>query len=426
MAMGRNSDSSGESAEKRTDNISGEPAADVARLIRERDDALERQTATAEILSSISNATTDPRPVFDAILRNLLRLFGTKFATVLLARGGTLELAGIRGEEGFESMAHGYPRPLDDTTFIGRAIIAGHAMQVVPVVGNPAAGLNTERWGREFGFNALISVPLIRQGEVIGGISTAHRDPITFTAKQVELIESFADQAVIAIENVRLFDEVQAKTLDLSEALQQQTATADVLKAISRSAFDLESVLTTLTESAKLLCGAASGVIFRREGDVYRYAASTMDVNPAYREHEQQVAIQADRGTLIGRVALERSAVQIEDAWTDPEYKEKSEARLGNVRAMLGVPLMLSGEPIGAFALARRDPVSFSQRQVELVTTFADQAVIAIENARLFEEVQQRTKELSLSLDELRTAQDRLVQTEKLGAPGQTPAGGAP
>jgi two-component system, NtrC family, sensor kinase len=220
-----------------------------------------------------------------------------------------------------------------------------------------------------------------------------------------------------------LEQKLYASLAERDEALAQQSATADILKAISRSAFDLESILTALTESAKLLCGAATGVIFRREGDVYRYAASTMDLPHAYREHEKTVAIQADRGTLIGRVALERRAVHVSDAWTDPEYKEKNEARLGNVRAMLGVPLMLRGEPIGAFGLSRREPVPFTQRQVELVTTFADQAVIAIENARLFEEVQQRTRELSLSLEELRAAQDRLVQTEKLASLGQLTAG---
>jgi signal transduction histidine kinase len=236
----------------------------------------------------------------------------------------------------------------------------------------------------------------------------------------VHLEDELADlrQTVAELEQ-----KLYASLAERDEALAQQTATADILKAISRSAFDLESILTTLTESAKLLCGAAGGVIFRREGDVYRYAASTMDVPHAYREHEKRAAIQADRGTLIGRVALERGVVHVPDAWTDPEYKEKDEARLGNVRAMLGVPLMLRGEPIGAFGLSRREPVLFTQRQVELVTTFADQAVIAIENARLVEEVQQRTRELSLSLEELRAAQDRLVQTEKLASLGQLTAG---
>ena len=211
-------------------------------------------------------------------------------------------------------------------------------------------------------------------------------------------------QQVIA-ELQRKLDE---RTAELDELIAQQTATADVLKAISRSAFDLEAVLTTLTESAKLLCSAAGGVIFRREGDVYRFAASTMDVPHAYREHEQKVAIRADRGTLIGRVALERGVVQVTDAWTDPEYREKDEARLGNVRAMLGVPLMLNGEPIGAFGLSRREPVPFTQRQVELVTTFADQAVIAIENARLFEEVQAKTRDLSEALQQQTATADVL------------------
>jgi two-component system NtrC family sensor kinase len=272
-------------------------------------------------------------------------------------------------------------------------------------------------------YRAVLAVPLMRDGAVEGVLLLGRPAPGPFSQRQVDLVQTFADQAVIAIENVRLFDEVQERTMDLQESLQQQTATADVLKVISRSAFDLESVLTTLTESAKLLCGAAVGVIFRREGDVYRYAASTMDLPHTYREHEQKATIQADRGTLIGRVALERGVVHIPDAWTDSDYQEKNEARLGNVRAMLGVPLMLNGELIGAFGLSRSEPVPFTARQVELVTTFADQAVIAIENARLFEEVQQRTKELSVSLDELRTAQDRLVQTEKLASLGQLTAG---
>ena len=220
-----------------------------------------------------------------------------------------------------------------------------------------------------------------------------------------------------------LEQKLHASLAERDEARAQQTATADVLRAISRSAFDLDTVLDTLISTAVRLCNAGPSQIFRRDGDVYRYAASRMNVDPAYHQHEQAVEIRAGRGTLIGRVALEKRAVQIIDAWSDPEYEEKELARLGNVRAMLGVPLMRSGEPIGAFALARSEPIPFTERQIALVTTFGDQAVIAIENARLFDEVKTRTKELSLSLDELRTAQDRLVQTEKLASLGQLTAG---
>jgi two-component system NtrC family sensor kinase len=398
---------------------------EVAELKNELKDALERQSATAEILASISSSSADPRPVFEAILRNLLRLFGTRYAIVVLVRNDILELVGIQGEPGFEKMAMGYPRKLDDTTFVGKVILAGHAKQVVPVIGNPEATPRSEQWGREFGFNSLISVPLIQQGKVIGGISTAHRDPVRFTEKQVALIKFFADQAVIAIENTRLLQELRARTDDLTESLQQQTATADVLKIISRSAFDLDTVLETLISTAVRLCncGPKGGQIFRREGDAYRYAASQMNVDPDYLQHEQTAEIKPGQGTLIGRVALSKRTVMITDAWNDPEYEEKDAARIGNVRAMLGVPLLRDGEPIGAFALARSEPIAFTEREVELVTSFADQAVIAIENARLFNEVQARTKELSASLDGLRIAQDRLVQTQKLASLGQLTAG---
>jgi signal transduction histidine kinase len=218
-----------------------------------------------------------------------------------------------------------------------------------------------------------------------------------------------------------LEQKLSASLSERDEALAQQAATGEILKAIS-SASDLQSILTSLTASASLLCGSAGGVIFRREGDVYRYAASTQ-VTPEYMEHEQRAVIRAGRGTLIGRVALERGVVHVPDAWTDPEYEEKDEVRSANVRAMLGVPLMLRGELIGAFGLGRDGPVPFTQRQVVLVTSFADQAVIAIENARLFQEVQERTRQLSQSLDDLRAAQDRLVQTEKLASLGQLTAG---
>src|ERR1700722_10342712 len=230
---------------------------------------------------------------------------------------------------------------------------------------------------------------------------------------QQELVQALAEREAELAEarrqNTRLFDEAQARTRDLEESLEQQTATADVLKAISRTAFDLDTVLETLVSTAVRLCNATrGGQIFRRHGEVYRYAASQMNVDPAYLRHEQTTEIKPGRGTLVGRVALENRVVHIVDAWNDPEYAEKDEARLGNVRAMLGVPLLRNGEPVGAFALGRAEPIPFTDRQIDLVTTFADQAVIAIENARLFDEVQAKTRDLEESLTQQTSTADVL------------------
>ncbi len=216
-------------------------AIENVRLFEETKEALERQTATGEILSSISGSTTDTKPVFEAIVRNLLRLFGTRFAYVGLLRDGMIEIAGLKGELGFEKLAEHYPMPLDARTHGGKAMFAGRTLQIAPIVGNPEAPPANEQFAREFGFNSQISTPLIRDGTVIGVVGTAHRDALSFNDKQVALIESFAAQAVIAIENTRLLNE-------LRESLQQQTATADVLQVISRSTFDLQTVLDTLVE----------------------------------------------------------------------------------------------------------------------------------------------------------------------------------
>jgi len=391
------------------------PKSQVERLRGELNDALERQTASAEILASIRNAWADPRPVFETILRNLLRLFGSRYAIVVLVRNDMLELVGIQGEPGFEKMALGYPRKLDGSTFVGRAILAGHAMQVVPVVGNPEATPRTEQWGREFGFNSLISVPLIQQGKVIGGISTAHRNPIPFTDKQVALIKSFADQAVIAVENTRLLNE-------LRESLKQQSATADVLKVISRSAFELQTVLDTLTTSAVELCQADKGAIFLRDGQLYRIAA-IHGFSPDARQYALDHPIPAGRGTLVGRVALSGRINQIPDVLADTEYQGAGFQKAFGFRTNLGVPLLRDGATVGVFSMTCDEVRPFNDKQIELVATFADQAVIAIENARLLGELRQRTSALSESLENLRTAQDRLIQTEKLASLGQLTAG---
>ena len=209
--------------------------AEVARLTRERDEALEQQTATSEIFASISGSITDTKPVFDAIVRNLLRLFGTRFAVVQLLEEGMIHMLAIGGEHGFERLAERYPVPLDDSTVSGRALLSKEAVQFAPVIGNPATPRTSVQFAREFEYNSMIAAPMLLGDKVIGAIVTARREPIVFSDKQVALIKAFADQAVIAIENVRLFNE-------LRESLQQKTATADVLKVISRSTFDLSTV----------------------------------------------------------------------------------------------------------------------------------------------------------------------------------------
>ena len=324
-------------------------------LFNETQEALERQTATADILKVIASSPTDVRPVFEAIATSANRLLGGFSTAVLRFVGDAIHLAAFTPTNPMadEVLRTSFPRPLAEfPPFL--LVRDGETIQFADTEADHVPFLNREL-ARLRGYRSMLFAPLMSKGAAIGMISVTRKEPGDFAAHHVQLLKTFADQAVIAIENVRLFDEVQARTRDLEESLEQQTATADVLKAISRSAFDLDTVLESLISTAVRLCNATrGGQIFHRHGDVYRYAASRMTVDPAYLQHEQTTEIMPGRGTLIGRVALENRAVQIADAWTDPEYAEKDEARVGNVRAMLGVPLMRNGEPIGAFALGAR------------------------------------------------------------------------
>jgi len=245
-------------------------------------------------------------------------------------------------------------------------------------------------------FRTVLTVPMLKGDELLGVILTYRLEVQPFTDPQIALVETFADQAVIAIENVRLFDEVQARTRDLSESLQQQTATANVLKVISRSTFDLQIVLETLVQSAARLCEADSAQILRpREGGFY--SAASYGHTAEFSEYVKNFTFPPGRASVTGRVLLEGKTLQIPDVLTDPEYGLSEAQRLGGFRTHLGVPLLREGKPIGVILLSRSTVKPFDDRHIEVVTTFADQAVIAIENVRLFDEIQDKNRQLQMA-----------------------------
>jgi signal transduction histidine kinase len=256
---------------------------------------------------------------------------------------------------------------------------------------------------------------MLKENELIGGILIYREEVRPFTEKQIGLVAGFAAQAVLAIENARLLAEVR-------DSLQQQTATADVLKVISRSAFDLQTVLNTLLQTAARLCNADQGTITQRKGDGF-YRSVTYGFPAAFAEYVKDRPVELGRDTATGRALLDKRVIHIPDVEVDPEYTWTQAQQLGGFRTLLGVPMLREGVAVGVLTLTRTEPKSFTDKQIELVSTFADQAAIAIENVRLFESVEARTRELAASLDDLRTAQDRLVQTQKLASLGQLTAG---
>jgi signal transduction histidine kinase len=370
------------------------------RRTRELADAQEQLTTTAEILEVIRASLSNTQPVFDAIVESGVRLFPGAAVSIALVEDGMVKAAAVaeRDPVRAELWRQRFPFPLT-REYMHSVAILDRKMLDVPDVGNAPAEMEVGR--RNFlgsGYRAATFIPLMRGETAIGALSVVRVTTGTLTAKQLEVLRTYASQAVIAIENTRLLNELRQRTDDLSESLQQQTATADVLKVISRSTFDLQAVLETLVESAMRLCDADKGFISRREGNGYRLAAS-FGFSPEFVSYMQDHLVEPARNTLVGRTALEGNTVHIPDIREDPEYTWLEATQRGNARTLLGVPLLREKIPIGVFNLARETVRPFTDKQIELVTTFADQAVIAIENVRLFDEVQKRTAELQESLE---------------------------
>ncbi|MGB6400787.1 MAG: GAF domain-containing protein [Bradyrhizobium sp.] len=362
-------------------------------------ESLEQQTATAEILSSISASMTDTKPVFDAIVRNLRRLFGTRFSVLQTLRDdGMVEMPAVDGDPGFEKLIDRYPRPLSDDTVGGLAMLSRHPVQYSPVLGNPATPVTTQQFARDFGFDSVIFTPMLLRDRVIGAIGVARREAAPFDEKQIALIGSFANQAVIAIENTRLLKELRARTDDLSESLEQQTATSEVLKVISSSPGELDPVFQTMLANATRICEANFGMMYRYDHGAF-HPAALLNVPPALAKYvADRGSFLPPPGTPLDRLFRTREIIYTADgtAQSNPGVP----ATLGGARSLVGVPMLKDNELVGAIIIYRQEVRPFTDKQVELVRSFASQAVIAIENTRLLKELRQRTDDLSESLEQ--------------------------
>ena len=394
---------------------------EVARLRRERKEALEQQTATSEVLQAISSSTGDLEPVFGTILEKAVRYCDANFGTLFLYEKDQTSLVAAHNMPTAFSEAH---RRRPGAVPGGPVETAMRTRRTVHIPDLAATQSYRERHPRavdavELGsVRTTVAVPMLKDDEPVGVIAIHRPEVRPFTDKQIDLLANFAAQAVIAIENARLLNELQQRTTDLTEALEQQTATSEVLQVISGSAGDVEPVFATMLEKAVRICDASFGNIYRWDGRALHLVA-THDTPPAFAEARSRLTLHPGSNSLIGRVLATKAVVHIADVAATQAYEQRvpetvAAVELGGVRTILGVPMHHEGELIGSFTLYRKEVRPFTDKQVALVTNFAAQAVIAIENARLLNELRQRTNDLSERTTDLTEALEQQTATSEV------------
>jgi signal transduction histidine kinase len=397
----------------------------LAERTAERDELLQQQTATADVLKVISRSTFDLQTVFETLAESAVRLCSAERGLVFRFDGQLLRFTvGHNVSPEFRDFLEGNPIVPGRNSNSGRAALERRTVHNLDVQNDPEYSYGGSRVDP---YRTVLAVPMLRGGELFGVFVIYRHEVRPFTDSQVALMETFADQAVIAIENTRLFNEVRARTRDLTESLQQQTATSEVLEVISASAGELEPVFQKMLENATRVCGANFGTMNLCEEGTFRHVAF-YNMPPAYAATQAHLLFRPHPQSGLGTVARTHQVAHIEDIRTLPPYLEGDPsvvamADLAGARTILAVPMLRENEFIGTIVIYRKEVSLFADKQISLLTNFANQAVIAIENARLLNELRERTTALTQSLEELRTAQDRLVQTQKLASLGQLTAG---